>query len=55
MTTSTAPRKKHHSDCKDLSRREVLPPKPDKRLWVMDQALAFEAGVRWFLAMSRNA
>jgi hypothetical protein len=31
------------------------PEKPDPRLWKTDKAKAFEAGVRWFLAVSRNA
>lgn len=36
-------------------RIKSLPPKPDKRLWEADKARAFEAGVRWFLAVSRAA
>ena len=35
--------------------RKSLPPKPDKQLWKTDKAQAFEAGVRWFLAVSRAA
>ena len=33
----------------------ALPAKPDQRLWKTDKARAFEAGVRWFLAVSRAA
>jgi len=36
-------------------RREVRPEKPDRRLWEADKARAFEAGVQWFLAVSRAA
>ncbi len=35
--------------------RNSLPPKPDPQLWEADEAEAFEAGVRWFLAVSRTA
>jgi hypothetical protein len=28
---------------------------PDRQLWETDKARAFEAGVRWFLAVSRAA
>jgi hypothetical protein len=55
MTTSTAPREKHRPDRRDLPRSDRLPPKPDERLWGTDEARAFEAGVRWFLAVSRSA
>ena len=34
---------------------KALPAKPDRQLWKTDNARAFEAGVRWFLAMSRAA
>ena len=34
---------------------EVLLAKPDWQLWKTDKAKAFEAGVRWFLAVSRAA
>jgi hypothetical protein len=37
------------------TRTEVLPPMPDKQLWKADKAGGFEAGVQWFLAVSRNA
>ena len=53
MTTCTAPRKTAHR--KRPARTEALPPKPDPRWWKADKARAFEAGVRWFLAVSRNA
>lgn len=53
MTTCKTPRKAKRPA--HLPRTEVLPPKPDKRLWETDKARAFEAGVRWFLAVSRNA
>ena len=36
-------------------RTEVLPAVPERRLWEADEARAFEAGVRWFLAVSRRA
>lgn len=35
--------------------RNTLPTKPDQQLWKTDNAKAFEAGVRWFLAVSRAA
>ena len=38
-----------------FSRTDALPPVPDKRLWETDEARAFEAGVPWFLAVSRAA
>ncbi|VTT98850.1 unnamed protein product [Gemmataceae bacterium] len=31
------------------------PEKPAQQLWKTDKAKAFEAGLRWFLAVSRNA
>jgi hypothetical protein len=31
------------------------PEKPAQQLWKTDKDKAFEAGVRWFLAVSRNA
>ncbi len=37
------------------SRVEPLPPRPDRRLWETDRDRAFDAGVRWFLAVSRVA
>ena len=37
------------------SARKSLPPKPDKQLWKTDKVRAFEAGVQWFLAVSRAA
>jgi hypothetical protein len=36
-------------------RIEAVPAKPDRRLWKSDNERAFEAGVRWFLAVSRAA
>lgn len=55
MTTcKPAPRKKDRPVRTDL-RTDVLPPKPDEQLWKTEKARAFEAGVRWFLAVSRNA
>jgi len=55
MATCTAPRKKQ-LPVRGGHRTEVLPPRPDKQLWKADKAGAFEAGVRWFLAVSsRNA
>ncbi len=39
----------------EKSARNTLPAKPDRRLWKSDKAKAFEAGVRWFLAVSRAA
>ena len=36
-------------------RSEGSPAKPDERLWKTDKDEAFEAGVRWFLAVSRVA
>jgi hypothetical protein len=36
-------------------RRDARPEKPDKQLWETDRARAFEAAVRWFLAVSRAA
>ena len=53
MMTCTAPRKKQRPDRKP--RTEGVPAKPDKDLWKTDRARAFEAGVRWFLAVSRSA
>jgi hypothetical protein len=39
-----------------LSRRvRTAPARPDRRLWKTDADKAFEAGVRWFLAVSRSA
>ncbi len=37
------------------TRTPVRPAMPDKRLWKADKALAFEAGIKWFLAVSRAA
>jgi hypothetical protein len=37
------------------ARTEAIPPKPERRLWEADAGRAFEAGVRWFLAVSRAA
>jgi hypothetical protein len=37
------------------ARRDSLPQPPDRRLWKTDSARAFEAGVQWFLAVSRAA
>jgi len=54
MTTCTAPRTKHRP-VRGGQRTEVLPPRPDRRLWKTDKAGAFEAAVRWFLAVSRAA
>ena len=55
MTTcKPAPRQTRRPVRTEL-RTEVLPPRPDKSLWKTDKARAFEAGVRWFLAVSRNA
>jgi hypothetical protein len=34
---------------------KALPAKPDRLLWKTDKAKAFEAGVQWFLAVSRAA
>ncbi len=53
MMTCTAPRKRQRPV--RSPRTEALPPKPDKDLWKTDRAKAFEAGVRWFLAVSRGA
>jgi hypothetical protein len=36
-------------------RTAFLPPVPDKQLWEADKTRAFEAGARWFLAVSRAA
>ena len=36
-------------------RPEPQPAMPDKQLWKTDAARAFEAGIRWFLAVSRAA
>ena len=36
-------------------RQEVRPAVPDSQIWKTDKARAFEAGVRWFLAVSRIA
>jgi hypothetical protein len=56
MITCTSPRKTQRPSRSEQSERPVLPPpKPDKRLWEKDPAEAFEAGVRWFLAVSRVA
>jgi hypothetical protein len=54
MTTCEAPRKKHRPVRSEIL-TESLPPKPDKQLWKTDKARAFEAGVQWFLAVSRSA
>lgn len=37
------------------TRPDPRPAMPDERLWKTDKARAFEAGVRWFLAVSRAA
>lgn len=37
------------------TRRKQRPELPDRQLWKTDNARAFEAGVRWFLAVSRAA
>ncbi len=37
------------------SEKAAPPAKPDRQLWKTDKAKAFEAGVRWFLAVSRAA
>ena len=37
------------------SARKPLPAKPAGQLWKTDEERAFEAGVRWFLAVSRAA
>jgi hypothetical protein len=34
---------------------EVTPRKPDQQLWKTDEERAFEAGLQWFLAVSRTA
>jgi hypothetical protein len=36
-------------------RQVVVPPLPDPRLWKTDRDRAFEAGVRWFLAIASTA
>jgi hypothetical protein len=53
MTTRTAPRKRQRPA--RPPRAEAVPSKPGKHLWEADRARAFEAGVRWFLAVSRGA
>lgn len=40
---------------RERPRAEPVPPVPDRRLWEADRTRAFEAGVRWFLAVSRAA
>jgi hypothetical protein len=35
--------------------QEVRPAMPDSQLWKTDKARAFDAGVEWFLAVSRSA
>jgi hypothetical protein len=37
------------------TRQQTCPVKPDKQLWEADEDKAFEAGVQWFLAVSRKA
>lgn len=54
MRICKAPRK-NNLPIRRECRAAVLPPKPDERLWKADEARAFEAGVRWFLAVSRAA
>jgi hypothetical protein len=56
MTTCIPARKTPRPSGSDRPERPAdLPPRPDKRLWEADKAGAFEAGVRWFLAVSRGA
>jgi hypothetical protein len=56
MTTCKTRYGKHRQVRNDTIRRdENVPLKPDRRLWETDKERAFEAGVRWFLALSRNA
>jgi hypothetical protein len=58
MTAATLTRPNAHVrlSCKsEKSVRTALPAKPDRQLWKTDRAKAFEAGVRWFLAVSRAA
>ena len=57
MTTcKPAPRQTHRPAHGDrATRTAALPPVPDRRLWETDRGRAFEAGVRWFLAVSRAA
>ena len=53
MTAATLTRPKAPSPIrsKPPARRD----KPDQQVWTTDKAKAFEAGLRWFLAVSRNA
>ena len=37
------------------TRPEPRPAMPDKQLWKTDKARAFEAGIQWFIAVSRAA
>jgi hypothetical protein len=64
MSASTLTRTNASSTAKSTSRArvsarqhqdEVIPVKPDEQLWKRDEERAFEAGVRWFLAVSRTA
>jgi hypothetical protein len=53
---STPARKTQRPARNDMqSRHEDRLAPPDRQLWETDKARAFEAGVRWFLAVSRTA
>jgi hypothetical protein len=57
MTAATLTRPNARSTrtkCKTAT-RQISPAKPDKQLWKTDKDKAFEAGVQWFLSVSRNA
>ena len=54
MTASTPTRTNARRSSRARKVR-VIPAKPDKQLWKTDKDKAFEAGVRWFLAVSRAA
>jgi hypothetical protein len=54
--TLTRPKARVRPTCQSArSSRHTLPTQPGQPLWNSDKAKAFEAGVRWFLAVSRAA
>ena len=56
MTTRTPARKTQRATRSARTARvAAVPTRPDVRLWEVDRAKAFEAAVRWFLAVSRGA
>jgi hypothetical protein len=55
LTRPTVPSTVAWPNAQPAVRQQTCPAKPDKQLWETDEDKAFEAGVKWFLAVSRTA